>query len=204
MHKWKRGIICFLCAVVVGWGQQRNSTTDRLAEKALQEYRGNQYAAAAKDFQLVAERDPANALAAFYWGQSLFRQEKYGEAIGPFEDARERERRTKALSSDQHRILTDQLAMAYGITGQLGKSRALLDDAIKLDPQYPLNYYNLACVFAEASDKPEMLASLDLAFQRKTNMLKGEQIPDPRTDSSFQKYVRDPEFLSLMKKLGLQ
>jgi hypothetical protein len=29
-------------------------------------------------------------------------------------------------------------------------------------------------------------------------------MPDPRSDSSFQKYVRDPDFVSLMKKLGYQ
>jgi hypothetical protein len=49
-----------------------------------------------------------------------------------------------------------------------------------------------------------MLANLDLAFQRKGNVLKGEQMPDPRADSSFQKYVHDPEFVNLMKKLGYQ
>jgi hypothetical protein len=27
---------------------------------------------------------------------------------------------------------------------------------------------------------------------------------DPRSDSSFQKYARDPDFVGLMKKLGYQ
>ncbi len=27
-------------------------------------------------------------------------------------------------------------------------------------------------------------------------------MPDPRADSSFQKYVRDSDFVSLMKRLG--
>ena len=48
------------------------------------------------------------------------------------------------------------------------------------------------------------LANLSLAFQHKDSVLKGEKKPDPRTDSSFQKYVRDDDFIVLMKKLGYQ
>jgi hypothetical protein len=40
----------------------------------------------------------------------------------------------KALSSDQHRIVIDQLVMAYGISGQLKKAHELLDEAISQDP----------------------------------------------------------------------
>ena len=79
----------------------------------------------------------------------------------------------------------------------------LLDEAVGKDPGYPLNYYNRACAFAEEGDKSKVLTNLDLAFQRKANVLKGEQMPNSRAHSSFQKYVRDPEFLSFMKNLGL-
>jgi hypothetical protein len=41
-----------------------------------------------------------------------------------------------------------------------------------------------------------------LPFQHKEQVLIGEQMPDPRTDSSFQKYVRDEDFTKLMAKLG--
>ena len=44
------------------------------------------------------------------------------------------------------RILTDQLAMSLGMSGKLAESRSVLDAAIASDPDYPLNYYNLACV----------------------------------------------------------
>ena len=90
------------------------------------------------------------------------------------------------------------------LPGEMKKAHALLDEAIGKDPEYPLNYYNRACAFAEEGDKSKALANLDQAFQRKANILKGEQMPDPRADSSFQKYVRDPDFVSLMKKLGVQ
>ena len=94
--------------------------------------------------------------------------------------------------------------MSHGITGEMKKAHALLDEAIVKDQEYPMNYYNRACAFAEEGDKTKALANLDLAFQRKVNVLKGEQMPDPRADSSFQRYVRDSDFVNLMKKLGLQ
>lgn len=48
-----------------------------------------------------------------------------------------------------------------------------------------------------------MLKNIGLAFERKANILKGEQMPDPRTDSCFEKYVRDADFVALVKKIGL-
>jgi hypothetical protein len=67
-----------------------------------------------------------------------------------------------------------------------------------------LNYYNLACVFAEDGNKGKMLANIELAFQHKDHVLKGERMPDPRSDSSFQKYVQDDDFVKLMKALGFK
>ena len=78
----------------------------------------------------------------------------------------------------------------------------MLEDAVRQDPEYPLNYYNLACAFAEAGDRDQVLANLALALQHKANMLKGEQLPDPRSDPSFQKYVQDPEFVKLARGFG--
>src|ERR1700733_12196409 len=128
--------------------------------------------------------------------------EKYADAVVPYEKARELEASGSKLPSDQHRVLIDQLAMAYGISGDLKKTHALLESAIRDDPEYPLNYYNLACAYAEEGDKGKALTNLSLAFQHKEHALKGEQMPDPRTDSSFQKYVRDEDFTKLMAKLG--
>jgi hypothetical protein len=92
--------------------------------------------------------------------------------------------------------------IAYGISGNLKKVHTLLEDAIRQDPDYPLNYYNWACAFAEEGDKDKMLTNLSTAFQHKEHVLKGEQMPDPRSDDSFQKYVHDDEFVKLMKQLG--
>jgi predicted Zn-dependent protease len=175
-----------------------------LAEQALREFREREFAAAERDFRSLTKSDPSDLYAQTYLGHALFRQEKFADATVPYEKAHELEVNGNKLSVEEHRLLVDQLVMSYGMGGQLKKAQELLDGAVRQDPDYPLNYYNLACAFAENGDKGKVLANLDLAFQRKANVLKREQMPDPRSDSSFQKYVRDPDFISLMKKFGYQ
>jgi tetratricopeptide (TPR) repeat protein len=181
---------------------QSPQSKDQILEQAQREYAAGKFSEAERDFREVAKVNPSDIYAQIYLGQSLFRQEKYAEAVGPFEKARDLERNGAKLSSDQHRILVDQLAMSYGISGNQKKARTLLEDAIQRDAAYPMNYYNLACLFAEAGDKSKMLANLSLAFQHKGHILKGEQMPDPRSDSSFQKYIHDEDFIALMNELG--
>jgi predicted Zn-dependent protease len=171
--------ICVLSIAAICSGQS-NERQDLIADRALQEYKLGQYAAAERDCREIIKQNPSNILAQIYLGQSLFMQKKYAESIAPFEKARELEMKGVKLSSDQHRILVDQLVIAYGISGDLKKAHTLLDDAIRQDPDYPLNYYNLACAFAEEGDKAKMLTNLSTAFQHKDHVLKGEKMPDPR------------------------
>jgi tetratricopeptide (TPR) repeat protein len=177
-------------------------SAQKVAEKAQREYVSGRFAEAERDFRALVNSDPSNIYLHVYLGQALFRQGKYTESVGPYEKARDLERAGQTLSSDQHRIVVDQLSMAYAISGDLKKARALLELAIKDDPEYPIYYYNLACVFAADGEKGKMLSNLSLAFQRKENVLKGERMPNPRIDSSFQKFADDDDFVTLMKTLG--
>lgn len=192
--------VLLVAATVLG----QTGSTGSLSDRALQEFRAGKYQEAERDFREITKADPSNVYAQVYLGQTLFKQEKYADAVGPYEKARTLEKAGKALSSDQHRIIVDQLVIAYGVSGQLKKAHELLDEAIPQDPEYPLNYYNLACAFAEEGNRSKMLANLDRAFQHKDHVLKGEQMPDPRSDSSFQKYARDEDFVKLMKALGFK
>jgi tetratricopeptide (TPR) repeat protein len=88
------------------------------------------------------------------------------------------------------------------MSGQVEKARALLEDAVRRDPEYSPNYCNLACAFAEAGDRDRVLANLALALQQKANMLEGEQLPGPRCDPWFRKYVQGPEFVKLARGFG--
>ncbi|WP_031498608.1 tetratricopeptide repeat protein [Bryobacter aggregatus] len=181
----------------------QNPTSSELMTRAGKAFAADDFVAAERDLRAVVQMEPSNFDAQSYLGHALFRQEKYQEAIAPYEKALALEGKTKKLVMQEHRILIDQLVMSYGLTGNLAKVHRLLDEAIQRDPEYPLNYYNRACAFAEAGEKQKALTNLELAFARKKNILKGEQMPEPLKDSSFQRYLRDADFLALMKKLGL-
>jgi len=100
------------------------------------------------------------------------------------------------------RVATDQASMSYGMAGDLDRSRALNEAAIKQDPTYPLYYYNLACADAESGDATEARRHLQQAFERRANTLKGEALPNPSTDDSFLKLKGDKDFWSFVQSLG--
>jgi tetratricopeptide (TPR) repeat protein len=202
LNRFQPFILLWLLSSSVFCAPQEASSKGALTERAWRAFSSHDYAAAERDFRELTKVDPSSLVAYAYLGHALFRQEKYAEAIAPYEKAHELEQSGSKLSETDHHVLVDQLVMAYGLGGQLNKVYRLLDEAVKQDPAYPMNYYNLACAYAEDNEKSKMLANLALAFQHKEHMLKGEQIPDPRADSSFQKYVSDPDFVNLVNKLG--
>ena len=78
-------------------------------QRARQEFHDGKYTNAERDFREITKRDPSNLYAQFFLGQSLFRQQQFTDAIGPFEKAHQLEVEDEKLASDQHRILVDQL-----------------------------------------------------------------------------------------------
>jgi len=99
------------------------------------------------------------------------------------------------------RVVTDQLSMALGMSGDLKASRAVNQDAIAKDPDYPLYYYNLACADAESGDASAARQHLEQAFARKTHTIPGETMPDPSTDDSFIKLKSNKEFWAFVQSL---
>jgi hypothetical protein len=105
------------------------------------------------------------------------------------------------MNSLSRRLLTDQLSMAYGISGNLDKSRALNEAAIAHDPDYPLYYYNLACADAEQGNAAAARTHLQQAFDRRANTLPGESLPDPTRDDSLLKLKSDSAFWTFLQSL---
>lgn len=182
---------------------QNPKSDDALIGEAEQQYKNGNLADAEQGFRELVKRHPSNLAAEMYLGQTLFREEKFQEAMLAYEKCRAMEKGGVKLNPIQHRILIDQLAMTYGLTGGRKEARTLLEEAIKTDPGYPLNYYNLACVSADEDDKVAVMKNLSLAFQHKDQVLPGEQMPDPASDSSFKKYVQDADFKELLNRLRL-
>jgi hypothetical protein len=102
------------------------------------------------------------------------------------------------------RVVTDQAGMAYGMSGNVQKARSLFEKAIAEDPDYPLNYYNLACADAEEKNLADARTHLQQAFARKANVISGEAMPDPTKDDSFLPYRDNKEFWAFLKSLQPQ
>jgi predicted Zn-dependent protease len=171
-------------------------------QKARQLYQSGQLTKVEQTLREIVRRDPTDVAAQMYLGQTLFKEEKFAAAIVPYEKVRSLEKSGTKLTLIQHRILGDQLAMAYGISGRSADAKALLQESVRTDPGYPLNYYNLACVSADEDDKAGVLKNLSLAFQHKDQVLPGEQMPDPASDPSFKKYGHDADFKALLARLS--
>lgn len=105
---------------------------------------------------------------------------------------------------NMQRILTDQLSMSYGMSGDIAQSRKINEEAIARDPDYPIYYYDLACADAEENNATAAHQHLQQAFDRRKNTLPGETFPDPATDDSFSKLKENPEFWSFVTQLSAQ
>ena len=87
------------------------------------------------------------------------------------------------------------------MSGRVQQARAYAERAIKLDPDYPLNYYNLACADAEEGNAADAKAHLQQAFDRKANVIPGETMPDPTKDDSILKLQNNKDFWAFVQTL---
>ena len=138
----------------------------------------------------------------FLYAQILYQNHMYQAAAPVFEQA------LTKLNDDKgedklmwQRVTTDQTGMAYGLAGNLSKARATFEAGVTKDPQYPMYYYNLACADAEEKKLADARDHLRQAFARKTNVIRGETMPDPTKDDSFLPYRDNKEFWTFVESL---
>ena len=138
----------------------------------------------------------------FFFAQVLYSRQQYAAAAPYFEQALAQVPEVKGFDSKTwRRVATDQAGMSYGMSGDLKKARAILENAIAKDPDYPLYYYNLACADAGEKNLSDARKHLEQAFARKANAVAGEKLPDPTQDDSFTPYKDDKEFWSFLEGL---
>ncbi len=135
-------------------------------------------------------------------GNALYLQNNYAQAIPPYKKAFELEKANPELDRTLWRVLIDNLGMAYGMTGHLKEAKATFEQGIQADPTYPMFHYNLACTFAEMNDLNHAMQSLTTAFRHRKNQSSGEEVmPDPRQNSSFQRFMKNDTFRNLVNNL---
>jgi tetratricopeptide (TPR) repeat protein len=142
-----------------------------------------------------------NSLSLFLEGSRYFVAHQYRDAIPFYQKAFEIEKSSPTLEKNLWRVLIDNLSISYGITHDLTSARDALTYGVSKDPDYPLFYYNLACVTAEKGDLPDTENYLKLAFERRDNLIPGERFPDARVDDSFQTLLLERGFRQFLAAL---
>jgi tetratricopeptide (TPR) repeat protein len=145
---------------------------------------------------------PPNSKELLNMGNALSRQYEYARAIAPYQKAFELEKAEPQLDRILWRSLIDNLGTAYGMTGHLKEAKAIYEEGIQADPTYPMFHYNLACTFAEMNDLDHAMQSLKTAFRHRKNQNSGGDVmPDPRQNSSFQRFMKNETFRNLVNDL---
>jgi tetratricopeptide (TPR) repeat protein len=142
-----------------------------------------------------------DALMLFHYGNHFFAQEKYLQAIPYYQESLNLENSSRTMSKNFWLVLVDQLGLSYGISGNIEKSIETYSAGITKEPEYPMFYYNLACAHAENNDLEGAIRNLSLSYKFKKNMLPGEELPDPRTDSSFKRFLNNTKFIEELNKM---
>jgi tetratricopeptide (TPR) repeat protein len=134
-------------------------------------------------------------------GSAYYLKGDYKKAIPPYQKALDLEKEKQTLDKDLWQVLIDNLGMSYGITGDLKRAKEIFEYGISKDPEYPLFYYNMACTYGEMDNVDKAIDYLKLAFERKANIIPGEEMPDPATDSSFERFMKNEKFLKALKEI---
>jgi tetratricopeptide (TPR) repeat protein len=140
---------------------------------------------------------PASSAAFFADGNQYFLRQQFDKAIGPYQEALDLEKKEPKLTGTQWQVLIDNLAMAFGITGKLAASEEVLKYGLSKDPNYAMFYFIRADGYAERDDLTNTMKYLRLALMYKNNVIPGEKLPDPRTDDSFGRFLKNDEFKKL-------
>lgn len=137
----------------------------------------------------------------FIEGNAHFVHDEYRKAVGPYSKALELEKQNPRLPRQLWRVLVDNLTMSYGITGDLRRAKETAEYGLSKDPDYPMFHYLLANTYAEMDDLDNAILYLRQAFARRQNVNKGEQMPDPATDDSFKRFMKNEKFLAALKEI---
>lgn len=134
-------------------------------------------------------------------GSLAFLAKNYTEAILFYTKALEQEMREPTLERDLWRVVVDNLGYSYYSTEDKHKAKEIFEYGLSKDDKFPMFYYNLACLYAEADDLDNAITKLRLAFKYKNNMIAGERFPNPAADSSFARYLKNEKFRRVLVDL---
>ena len=148
------------------------------------------------------KKDVNLSFALFIAATQEYDEGNYPEAIKYYYNLIQQELKNEKFTIPIHllRISVDNAGMALGISGNLELAKETFELGLFIDPEYPLFYYNLACTYAEMDDLENTLINLDLCLKNEEHLIPGESLPDPRLDESFQRFMENEQFKTVLNK----
>ncbi len=156
-----------------------------------------------KPDKFVAELDSVYQEAALYcfiYGNEAYNKKDYQTAISAYTALMSMLIQVE-MNHDYSIVAYDNLGMAYAMIGELEKAKYTFEQGVKFDPNYPNFYYNLGCYYAESGDFKSAVEYLEKSFARRSHVLPGESMPDPLTDDSFKKMLKDKDIRAKVEAL---
>ena len=141
--------------------------------------------------QKALEIDPNFWITHLSLGKVYIQQRKYSEAIAEFTKARE-------LSHGNSETIAS-IGYAAALAGDVGKSRAVLDELKTLSNQHYVPPVTIALVYNGLADQNEALSWLEKAIEDRDVRLTLLKV-DPKWDS----FRSNPRFIAVLKRIGLQ
>jgi tetratricopeptide (TPR) repeat protein len=159
-------------------------------DQALREIEAHRFTKAEKLLNAVIASAPNWPLAYLTMGRLYYLWPKPAVAITAYEQARDLDLKDHSLTPGERHEVNDQLGVLYGLGKQFDKSIAVLEAAIKDDPNYGEYEYNLACDYSEKGDLNKALTHLQRAYDLRSTF----KFPDPRQDDSFKQWLDNDKF----------
>ena len=166
-------------------------------DQALREIDKHNYVKAEKLLNGVIAEAPNWTIAYVTMGHLYFLWPKPSVAIIAYEKARDLDHQSHELTPEQRHEVNDNLGVMYGLGKQFDKSIAVLEAAIKDDPQYGEYEYNLACDYSEKGDLDKALVHLQRAWELHSTF----KFPDVMQDDSFKDWRDNPRFQEAVHKM---
>jgi len=194
-----------LAVLVATCSASVSGAQDPEMREAFAAYTRGDLAGAERLFRQIVDREPTNRIARFYLGSAIYYQHNYQAAIAVYAPLVEEELKDPQLAqlmenAEVPLALIDNLAMAYGISGDYEKCFAALEAGIAREPDYPYFYANRGSFFAEMGGKEEeALTSVELGLRKamKTGLL-DRILQGVRQDDSFHKLTRQEDLNRLL------
>lgn len=153
-------------------------------------YHARQYDRALEAYRQTLELDSDSTRAQRGLGRVLLQQGRYDEAIGALR---------QVLARESHSYFMSDLGHAYAVAGRRGEARRMLAQLQDIAKRRYVTPVYIAKVHAGLGENAEALALLNQALQERSDQLTGL-----RVDPAFDHLRADPQFIDLLRRVGLQ